>query len=317
MSPWTDLAGTGVSNEANERNDPLLFAEDVGRYAAAYLGAHSSRDLLASPLYGDFHGLPPLLIHVGKSEVLLDDARRTNAKAFDAGVASTLRVFDAVPHGWQLLTPFLPEARRSLGDIAEFVSRNWPARYPDSMTLAEARASFFQRSGLGADGGYGARWVRVEAKPIPFYFPNTRARVKAAKLHDLHHIAMEYATDWPGEAEIAAWEIAGGCSRHVWAWVLNLGAFAVGMVLFPRRLFAAFLRGRRSDNLYREGFPEDRLGDFSVGWLRSRIGTAGNAPRANATDRLAFGFWCLVALLWHAIGPAICLFIVLKMTRLL
>lgn len=321
LSPWTDLVGAGASNKANDRSDPLLFAEDVGRYAAAYLGTHSPRDPLASPLYGDFHGLPPLLIHVGKSEVLLDDARSTHAKAIDAGVASTLRVFDAVPHVWQLITPFLPEARRSCNEIAEFISKNWrnseSAEYPDSMTLAEARASFFQRSGLGADGGYGARWVRVEARPVPFYFPNTRGRVKAAKLHDLHHVATEYATDWPGEAEIAGWEIAGGCGRHTWAWMLNLGAFAVGMVLFPKRLFAAFLRGRRSNNLYREDFPEARLGDFSVGWLRSRIGSGGNVPQTNARDRIAFGFWCLVAFLWHAIGPAIGLFIVLKMVGLL
>lgn len=185
------------------------------------------------------------------------------------------------------------------------------------MTLAEARALFFQRSGLGPDGGYGARWVRVESKPIAFYFPNTRARVKAAKLHDLHHIAMEYATDWPGEAEIAAWEIASGCRWHVWAWVLNLGAFAVGMVLFPKRLSAAFLRGRRSNNLYREGFPEARLGDFSVGWLRSHIGTVGNAPRAKAADVIAFGFWCLVALIWHSIGPVIGLFVFLKIAGVL
>lgn len=94
--------------------------------------------------------------------------------------------------------------------------------YPETMTLAEARSLFFARSGLGEDGGYGARWVRVETKPIPVYFPNTACRVEAAKLHDLHHIANEYATDWPGEVEIAAWEIASGCGRHGWAWLLNL-----------------------------------------------------------------------------------------------
>lgn len=85
--------------------------------------------------------------------------------------------------------------------------------YPATMTLAEARARFFERSGLGDYGGYNARWVRVETKPFPVYFPNTACRVEAAKLHDLHHIANEYETDWPGEVEIAAWEIASGCGR--------------------------------------------------------------------------------------------------------
>ena len=54
--------------------------------------------------------------------------------------------------------------------------------YPDSLTLAEARSLFFARSGLGGDGGYSARWVRVETKPFPVYFPNTACRVEGAKL---------------------------------------------------------------------------------------------------------------------------------------
>jgi hypothetical protein len=113
------------------------------------------------------------------------------------------------------------------------------------MSLLEARALFFRRANLGHDGGYTDRWVRVESKPIPFYFPNTQARAAAARLHDLHHIAAEYQTDWPGEAEIAAWEIASGCAHHYWAWILNLGALTIGMALYPKRLFRAFVRGRR------------------------------------------------------------------------
>ena len=169
------------------------------------------------------------------------------------------------------------------------------------MTLHEARASFFARSGLGADGGYGARWVRVETKPFPVYFPNTACRVEAAKLHDLHHIAMEYDTDWPGEAEIAAWEIASGCGRHGWAWLLNLGAFEVGMALFPKRLYRAFMRGRHAANLYREGFPESELSNKTVGWLRNRLRSSPDDSRPSIRDRLAFAFWCLVAIGYHAL----------------
>jgi len=55
--------------------------------------------------------------------------------------------------------------------------------------LLEARNLFFCDAKLGPDGGYRDRWVRVEAKPIPFYFPNWPARVAAARLHDFHHIA--------------------------------------------------------------------------------------------------------------------------------
>jgi hypothetical protein len=174
------------------------------------------------------------------------------------------------------------------------------ARFDDSMSLAAARAAFFAEAGLGRDGGYGAAWVRVEAKPFPVYFPNTRSRVAAARLHDLHHVATEYATDWPGEAEIAAWEIAGGCSSYGWAWVLNLGAFAVGMVRVPRRLFRAFVRGRRARNLYHEGFAEARLGEVTVGILRARVRWDAAPPAAGWLDVAAFVAWCAIAVLWHA-----------------
>lgn len=171
--------------------------------------------------------------------------------------------------------------------------------YPDSLTLAEARALFFARSGLGEDGGYNARWVRVEAKPFPVFFPNTACRVEAAKLHDLHHIAMEYETDWAGEAEIAAWEIASGCGRHGWAWLLNLGAFTVGTAMFPGRLYRAFIRGRHAKNLYREGFPDAELPRKTVRWLRDFAG-ATKAVNVRGRDRLAFTIWCAIGIAYHA-----------------
>lgn len=184
--------------------------------------------------------------------------------------------------------------------------------YPDNLTLHDARALFFSRSGLGADGGYSDRWVRVEAKPFPFYFPNTRSRVRAARLHDFHHIALEYETDWPGEAEIAAWEIASGCGHHIWAWLLNLGAFTVGMVLFPKRLFRAFVRGRRAANLYHESFPEAQLPTKSVGWLREKLGIGGEDFPARMSDRLAFAVWCVVAVAYHGAFVAAGLIVLLK-----
>ncbi len=67
--------------------------------------------------------------------------------------------------------------------------------YADEMSLHEARKLFFQRANLGEDGDYSSRWVRVESKPFPFYFPNSRSRVAAARLHDLHHIAADYGAD--------------------------------------------------------------------------------------------------------------------------
>lgn len=121
LSPWTDMAGTGESILTNARRDPFFVPEDVERYAQLYLGAQSREAPFASPLYGDFSALPPLLIHAGEAEMLLDDARSVHAKALAAGVSSELRIFKGVPHVWHLMTPFVPEAREALRQVAEFI----------------------------------------------------------------------------------------------------------------------------------------------------------------------------------------------------
>jgi hypothetical protein len=171
--------------------------------------------------------------------------------------------------------------------------------YPDSMSLLEARAKFFDRASLGPDGGYQDRWVRIAAKPISFYFPNTRSRVAAARLHDLHHIATGYRSDWPGEPEIAAWELASGCGPYRWAWILNLGAFLVGLLLFPRTLWRAFVRGRHARNLYHIGLAEEQLPLLTVGALRRALRLGPASPAATVSDTLAFVAWSLLAVVYH------------------
>lgn len=172
------------------------------------------------------------------------------------------------------------------------------ARYPDHLLLPAARTLFFCDAKLGPEGGYRNRWVRVESKPIPFYFPNWPGRVAAARLHDLHHIAASYETDWPGEAEIAAWEIASGCAGYYAAWLLNLGGFGAGLLVAPRRLFRAFLRGRRAKtNLYRSGFDELQIDEITVGMLRDQLGLREAVSSARLVDIVQFGLWCVPSVL--------------------
>jgi epsilon-lactone hydrolase len=124
LSPWTDMTGSGDSIVANSERDAMFFGEDIVPYASAYLGSQSPQAPLASPLLGNFTGLPPLYFEVGETEVLLDDARRAQQKALAAGVSSELRIVEEVPHGWQFGAPFVPEARESVEEIARFVSRH-------------------------------------------------------------------------------------------------------------------------------------------------------------------------------------------------
>jgi hypothetical protein len=168
------------------------------------------------------------------------------------------------------------------------------AAYADSSSLLDARRVYFEANGFGADGGYAKRWVDVKVGPLPLRFPNSAARVRAVRYHDLHHVATGYDTDWVGEGEIAAWELASGCRGFLAAWWLNLSAMAIALLLAPARIWRAFVRGRHTRNLYGEAF-DDALLASSVAALRARLGLAGAEPAATAANRAAFAATCLAA----------------------
>jgi hypothetical protein len=188
---------------------------------------------------------------------------------------------------------------------------------PGSLSLREARARWFAENGFDADGGYTKRWFRIESRPIPIYLPNLKARVDAVRLHDLHHIVTGYGTDWRGEAEIGAWEIASGCGRYWAAWVLNFGALAFGLLATPRRTWRAFVRGRHSRNLYGGEF-RDSLLDDSVDALRQRLGLTTPRADASARDKAAFVGWSAFVIAWHlapvAVGIAV-LYVLVRAVR--
>ena len=88
------------------------------------MSAEASRQTLIRRVTFDLHGLPPLVLQVGSTELLLDDSRRVHERVIAAGGESHLSVYDDVHHGWQMLTPFVPEARSALGEAAAFIRRH-------------------------------------------------------------------------------------------------------------------------------------------------------------------------------------------------
>lgn len=121
LSPWTDLAATGASVTANAAKDVVLQKEDLISMARLYLGNEDPRSPLASPLYADLHGLSPLLVLVGGSEILLDDATRIAERAKAAGVPVTLEVWEEMPHLWPMFAKLLPEGQQAIDRTGEFV----------------------------------------------------------------------------------------------------------------------------------------------------------------------------------------------------
>ncbi|MGE0624269.1 MAG: alpha/beta hydrolase [Pseudomonadales bacterium] len=122
FSPWTDLTGSGDSVHTRAEADPMIRPDALEATAAHYLGGQSARLPGVSPLFGDLAGLPPLLIQVGDAEVLLDDATRLHQAAEDAGVESSLHVFDEAFHVFQAV-PDLPESAEALEEMAAFFHR--------------------------------------------------------------------------------------------------------------------------------------------------------------------------------------------------
>ena len=121
ISPWVDLTNSAASYRSKAAVDPIVTLEGIAQLTQAYLGGADPKLPLVSPLYADLRGLPPLLIHVGSDEVLLDDALGLAARAREAGVDVAVREWPAMIHVWHWFQPMLDEADRAIAEIGGFV----------------------------------------------------------------------------------------------------------------------------------------------------------------------------------------------------
>ena len=120
MSPWVDLTLQGKS--LTTKQEVLLPVSRMDEVVDRYLGSAARNDPRASPLFAKFDRPPPVLIQVGSGEALRDDAVRM---ADVLGDAADLRVWQDVPHVWQMFDGYIPEARKALEEIAEFVQTSF------------------------------------------------------------------------------------------------------------------------------------------------------------------------------------------------
>lgn len=124
LSPWTDLCMTGKSINFLENQDPQLTRRGLQEMANAYRGTHTANEPLISPLYGDLHGLPPLLILAGTHEILLDDSVRFADRAGKTGVDVTLQIRENMGHVWPAFAMVLPEGKQAIKLIGTFIKRH-------------------------------------------------------------------------------------------------------------------------------------------------------------------------------------------------
>jgi monoterpene epsilon-lactone hydrolase len=122
ISPCTDFTASGETMRTHQNRDPIINALAIPFLAKAYLkdSIHEVTHPLASPLFGDLEGLPPLMLQSGEAEVLLDDTLRFAEKAKQAGVDVLLDTWPDMPHVFQGFAPFLPQASEAIDRIGEF-----------------------------------------------------------------------------------------------------------------------------------------------------------------------------------------------------
>ena len=122
LSPWVDLTLKGQSHTTKAKAEAMLQTDVLREWALCYTDESNLINPLVSPIYGDFHAFPPLLIQVGSEEILLDDSIMLAEKAWADGVDVTLKVWDGMWHVWQALGELLPENKKTFEEIGEFVS---------------------------------------------------------------------------------------------------------------------------------------------------------------------------------------------------
>jgi hypothetical protein len=148
-------------------------------------------------------------------------------------------------------------------------------RFEATMSLEAAKDRYFTQNGF--DPASPESFIAVKLGGVTVPFPNSEDRRKVLPLHDLHHIATEFDTDFAGETEIGAFELAAGCGRSFTAWFYNLGSFSIGVSCWPRRVLKAWARGRRSRSLLVSPELKDAA---TVAELRARLGLPAEADFA-------------------------------------
>jgi len=122
MSPWGDLTCSGESYETNYSRDPQFGnTTDNLLHDSAYIGDADPRDPYLSPVFGEFWGMPPVLMQVGSEEVLLSDTLRVADKLRMTKGKLRVSVYDGMFHVFQMAMRLIPESREAWEEVGAFL----------------------------------------------------------------------------------------------------------------------------------------------------------------------------------------------------
>ncbi len=120
ISPWFDLSLAGHTHASNEAADPMIGPGLLGQWAEEYLNGADAKSPLASPVFGDLSGLPPIYLMAGSTEVLLDDTHAMFEKLSKAGVDVRAEIVPEMPHIWPIFAYQIPEGQLAISRMAAF-----------------------------------------------------------------------------------------------------------------------------------------------------------------------------------------------------
>ena len=138
-----------------------------------------------------------------------------------------------------------------------------------NISVAYAVEQFYTQHDFGEDGGIHEKYAWIQFGFFSLPIPNTESRRNNVYLHDINHIVTGYDTTWQGESSVSAWEIAaGGWQNLYFPWLLTLWAVGMGVLFYPKSVFAAFQRGQTMRNTLVCGLTKDEIFRLSVTDLR-------------------------------------------------
>ncbi len=130
MSPFLDLTCSAKSVDENAKTDPFIIPKFIREIIPFYIKKpYTAKHPLVNPLYGDLSDFPPILIHAGSIEVLVDDARNFAKRAKAFNIECEYKEYKGLPHVWHFNRQFfMPEAQQALKEIGEFINKNIPKK---------------------------------------------------------------------------------------------------------------------------------------------------------------------------------------------
>jgi hypothetical protein len=164
-----------------------------------------------------------------------------------------------------------------------------------SKLIKEALGSFYRKHDFSEDGGKNEKIVKIKLGKWYFILPNTQGRKRALLFHDIHHVVTGYSVKFKGEAEIGAWEIGSKCKGYFTAFFLDFMAFTVGLFIYPRSVYRAFMRGRHSINLYHNMIEKEALLNMSIKEARTLL-KLDISDKSYLTDVFIFVLYILFSL---------------------